>query len=325
MATGKKLTGCFPMLFIVLSTTVSVITATTPIQNCWHGEDELKNMTCHNGAVSDGNMLAARLNPSMNGSSTGGGSQVDGGDYYCMIFQYNETIKDSQDTVAILHTNYTCDMDKICEGKDMYSPITFSYKDHMGMLYCCESRDNCNTHGLMTTKRHQKYCYTGDSDTQDVEIHLCPKQNDSCMKVAKTQGSSSTEHYGCDVTGACSKLGFTGEESCKTDTEGDMETQTCCCSASNCFKPSWANHPRLDKAQSKHSSSQLQKTLLIIIGVALGVLLMGVAVFFYKRSRNISDKSESPAQMKYESTMYSTVAETEDDRVQILQSSCRPI
>ncbi|WAR22472.1 hypothetical protein MAR_016446 [Mya arenaria] len=273
MATGKKLTGCFPMLFIVLSTTVSVITATTPIQNCWHGEDELKNMTCHNGAVSDGNMLAARLNPSMNGSSTGGGSQVDGGDYYCMIFQYNETIKDSQDTVAILHTNYTCDMDKICEGKDMYSPIT----------------------------------------------------NDSCMKVAKTQGSSSTEHYGCDVTGACSKLGFTGEESCKTDTEGDMETQTCCCSASNCFKPSWANHPRLDKAQSKHSSSQLQKTLLIIIGVALGVLLMGVAVFFYKRSRNISDKSESPAQMKYESTMYSTVAETEDDRVQILQSSCRPI
>ena len=57
--------------------------------------------------------------------------------------------------------------------------------------------------------------------------------------------------------------------------EGDIERETCCCPTNNCFTPPWLGQSKMSTVQISNEPNQIQRVLLVVIGVALGVLIMG--------------------------------------------------
>jgi len=80
-------------------------------------------MTCATGKVTDIDLISSGTGLDSQASMGGDGANSNAVEFYCMIFQYNLTTHDEKESVTMEYTNYTCDADLICKGKEMYSSI----------------------------------------------------------------------------------------------------------------------------------------------------------------------------------------------------------
>lgn len=217
------------------------------------------------------------------------------------------------------------------EGYQFYSQS----KQVNGYLYCCDSGNNCNTHQLIHERIHQHTCYVGDSDTHSLTIDHCPQKKSHCVRIKTTKTTSGSteiedirEQYRCDVNNqVCSNLTEAQNHSCrqnmKTTNNVTIETEICCCKSDRCYKPPWAEGDSSWPVRNKPSfQSSWQRTVLIIIGVALGILVVGVTIFFVRKAAINRKLSEGPGSQY--STAYKSVTLDNgvdiDDTVQIMST-----
>ncbi|XP_052215581.1 uncharacterized protein LOC127834052 [Dreissena polymorpha] len=288
---------------------VSILASAVSVKFCWYGEDNKMNMTCSTGDLHPANMMSrAAENDASDSTENEPGHLEPERDYQCMVFLYNETYKWKDGVDIVPHVNFTCDLHRYCHGLQGEGGVKFRVDGHEGLLYCCNSTDNCNTPAVLTRQK----CYTGSGGSHhEYEVTDCASTELYCSTVT----SNNIVHTGCDVKNVCTHLNKDGALSLCHFSE-DTEEETCCCQGPLCNNPG----PSLGPAMVKRTQSSLQKTLLIVIGVTLGVLLMGVAVYMYRRFRPGSLSTESPSKVQYHSTQYSTVAgEVDDDKVHIIQ------
>ncbi|XP_060575307.1 uncharacterized protein LOC132732816 isoform X2 [Ruditapes philippinarum] len=345
MVAKQKLPGFVNLLFFLNTLRFFSLyceASSDQVQYCWSGtEDDISawmNLTCSTNQSNLPNLVSSKALPTTNQTSHDTTTMLPQKKYYCMAFQYNETTENSStgEKVVKFMADYSCDMENLCDGRSMYSGYTiFSDKrQREGHLYCCDSGNNCNTHMLVYKRINQHTCYIGDRNTFSLSIDHCPHQKTHCVKTVVKQTSNQSpdietiqESYTCDINNKiCSELTEAENHSCK-ETKTSLangttfEKTVCCCKGDNCYKPPWADGVIPRGVTNKHSMQNTwQRTMLIIIGVALGILVVGVTLFFVRRSIQGEGKSESPSKQyntAYRSMTMENGVDT-DDRVQIL-------
>lgn len=204
------------------------------------------------------------------------------------------------------------------------------------MLYCCDSSNNCNQPSLMLHSDHRHTCFS----TQAAGKEVCSNRDVPCVRVTVTHLVESdlrleqiSQEYGCDTQYLCRNITNTAHISCskKAGIEKNTETETCCCHLDDCFNPEWLEGGSAVNVQQNPGAPKTiwQRTMLIIIGVALGIIVCAIALFLIIRSRRAKTNGENPRQsqgMKYLSVSHSNSHhgnqdENDEDNVRILSRS----
>ncbi|KAL4231472.1 hypothetical protein ACF0H5_009049 [Mactra antiquata] len=305
------------------------------IQYCWKGTEDdhtgWRNIECATGKTHIPNSMSQITY----GSSSDPPDQLSRS-YYCMVFTYYEEEKSNNISIETVNAIYDCDMLNSCQGKNMFQDYKYTLNGKEGFLRCCDSENNCNTHQLIHQRIVQHSCYTGELSTKKLQIETCPQQKSHCVRIKNKQVlqessaiSVVNEQFFCDVNNKVCGVDDMEEvltQSCKEHSYVDesgvtMETETCCCKNNLCYIPTWAEEANVDNVMTKtDKQSTWQQTLLIIIGIALGILVVSAVVFFIIRTIRNKKIPEEP-RTQYNTTAYRHVTSSnyeDDDVVQIL-------